>query len=52
MGIHSEDEFDSLLIPAVQFCAQGKVGVPAQRDLPGIYGATNLIARSIQGTQP
>ena len=51
MGIYSEEEFDSLLVPPVQFPRQGKVGVPAQGDLPGI-GATNLIARSIRGTQP
>src|SRR4029077_4881929 len=43
--------FDSLFIPAVQFPGQAKVGVPAQGDLPGMR-ATNLIARSIQGTQP
>ena len=36
MGIHSENELNSLLIPAVQFFGQGKVGVPAQGDLPGI----------------
>ena len=38
MGIHSENKFDSLLIPAVQFCAQGKVGVAAQGDLCGMWG--------------
>jgi hypothetical protein len=38
MGIHPENEFDSLLIPAVQFCGQGEVGVPAQGDLPGMRG--------------
>src|SRR6476659_7744515 len=38
MGIHSENKFDSLLLPAVQFCAQGKVGVAAQGDLCGMWG--------------
>ena len=60
MGIHSEDEFDSLLIPPVQFSGQGKVGVPAQGDLPGMWcyqfdspidpGHAALVAHDIAGT--
>ena len=37
MGIHSENEFDSLPIPPVQFSGQGKVGVSAQGDLSGMW---------------
>ena len=37
MGIHSEYEFDSLPIPPIQFCGQGKVGVSAQGDLSGMW---------------
>ena len=51
MGIHSENEFDSLLIPPVQFSGQGKVGVAAQ-EIRAACGAINLIARSIHDTQP
>ena len=36
MGIQAEEEFEALLVPAIQFAAQAKIGVPAQGDLPGI----------------
>jgi hypothetical protein len=33
MGIHAKDELNALAIPTIQLGAQGKIRVPAQRDL-------------------
>ena len=49
MGIHSENEFDPLPIPPVQFPGQGK-SVSLRKVIRPACGATNLTARSIQGS--
>jgi len=37
MSIHAKNELNPLAIPAIQFAAQRKIGVPAQRDLRGMW---------------
>src|SRR5271165_3050024 len=59
MSIHAKNELNPLAIPTIQFAAQRKIGVTAQRDLTGTWtyqlnrpidpGYTSFMADNIAG---